>query len=110
MYSLTDIGAFKITDPVDTYVYEIVPCASGIAAISSDDSLRLLNPLALDGYPLNSIRTVNKEVTCLKAVNEVVEGDASVVVTAGRDGRVCLVDLRSGSRVGEVRSGEFLMF
>lgn len=110
MYSLNDIGAFKITDPADTYVYEIVPCASGIAAISSDDSLRLLNPLALNGYPLNSVRKVNKEITCLKAVNTAVEGDASVVVTAGRDGRVCLIDLRTGTKVGEVRSGESLRF
>lgn len=101
MYSLSCISEFKITTPENTYVYNIIPCASGIAAISSDDSLRLLDPLALSGQPLNSIRRVNTDVTCLTAA------DGSVVATAGRDGRVCLVDLRTGERVGEVRSGEF---
>jgi len=32
-----------------------------------------------------------------------------VVCTAGRDGRVCLWDVRSGEKVGEVRSGELFM-
>lgn len=56
---------------------------------------------------MNSVRKVNEEVTCLKALNAEREGDASVVATAGRDGWVRLVDLRSGGKVGEVRSGEF---
>lgn len=33
-------------------------------------------------------------------------GDAAIVATAGRDGRVCLLDPRSGGKIGEVRSGE----
>lgn len=55
---------------------------------------------------------VNKDVTCLKAFSSS-DGSGSggdVVCTAGRDGRVVLLDPRSGARVGEVRSGESFSF
>lgn len=106
MYTLNAVDSYRISEPADTYIYDIVPVAAGLAAISSDDSLRLLDPLALSGAPLNSIRRVNTDVTCLKAVNTTTECDALIVCTAGRDGRVCLLDPRSGSKVGEVRTGE----
>jgi len=51
---------------------------------------------------VNVVNGVNKDVTCLKAIGE---GDALLVATAGRDGRVCLVDPRGGGKIGEVRSG-----
>ncbi|KAF4632481.1 hypothetical protein G7Y89_g5643 [Cudoniella acicularis] len=106
MYTLDAISAFHVSSPENTYIYDIVPVSGGLAAISSDDSLRVLNPLALNGEPINSVRRVNTDVTCLKAVNSSVEGDAVVVCTAGRDGRVCLVDVRTGSRVAEVRTDQ----
>jgi hypothetical protein len=105
MYTLDNVDFFQISDPTNTYIYDIVPVAAGLAAISSDDSLRLLNPLALNGTPLNSIRRVNTDVTCLKAVNTTAEGDALIVCTAGRDGRVCLLDPRTSAKIGEVRTG-----
>lgn len=106
MYNLNTISSFHVTDPADTYIYDIVPVAGGLASISSDDSLRLLDPLALNAGPVNSIRRVNTDVTCLKALSTGAEGDALIVATAGRDGKVCLWDPRSGGKVGEVRSGE----
>lgn len=106
MYTLNAADSLHISEPAGTYIYDIVPVAAGVAAISSDDSFRLLDPLALNGTPLNSIRRVNTDITCLKAVNTSTEGDTLVVCTAGRDGRVCLLDLRTGSKVGEVRTGE----
>ena len=104
MYNLHCTNTFAISDPPNTYIYDIVPCAGGLAAISSDDSLRLLDLLALNSAPLNSIRRVNTDVTCLRALGD---ENAEVVATAGRDGRVCLLDPRSGVKVGEVRSGRF---
>jgi hypothetical protein len=104
MYTLNCVDSFQITDPADTYIYDLVPVAAGLVTISSDDTLRLLDPLALNGTPLNSIRRVNTDVTCLKALGG--EGDALIVCTAGRDGRVCLMDPRSGAKIGQVRSGE----
>jgi hypothetical protein len=111
MYTLETVDSFQISDPTDTYIYDIVLVAAGLAAISSDDSLRLLDPLALNGTPLNSIPRVNTDVTCLKAVNTTTEGDALIICTAGRNGRVCLLDPRTGAKVGEVRSGglDFLL-
>lgn len=106
MYALSEVHSFEISEPANTYVYDIVPVAAGLAVISSDDSLRLLDPLALSGTPLNSIRRVNSDVTCLKAINTSTEGDATIVCTAGRDGRVCLLDPRTATKAGEVRTGE----
>jgi SEL1 protein len=107
MYTLDAVDSFQITDPADSYIYDVVPVAGGLAIISSDDILRLLDPLNLSGPPLNSVRRVNTDVTCLKSLGEI--GDAqSIVATSGRDGKVNLVDLRSagGGRVGSVSSGE----
>ena len=110
MYTLDAVETFRISEPADTYIYDIVPVAAGLAVISSDDSLRLLDPLALNGPPLNSVRRVNTDVTCLKALNASTEGDALIVCTAGRDGRVCLMDPRSGAKVEEVGTSAFEFF
>jgi hypothetical protein len=109
MYTLNAVDSFQISEPKDTYIYDIVSIAGGLAAISSDDSLRLFDPLALSGAPLNSIRQVNADVTCLKAINSSTEADALIVCTAGRDGKVCLLDPKSGARIGEVRTGGLLL-
>ncbi len=109
MYTLNTVDSFQIPGPKDTYIYDIVSVAGGLAAISSDDSLRLFDPLALSGAPLNSIRQVNTDVTCLKAIDSLTEADALIVCTAGRDGKVCLLDPRSGARIGEVRTGGLLL-
>ena len=101
MYTLSEINSFRAPN-ADTYIYDIIPVSSGIASISSDDVLRLLDPLVVNGQPITSIRNFNKDVTCLERC-----GDGDVVCTGGRDGRVLLTDLRSGNRIGEVRSGEF---
>jgi hypothetical protein len=106
MYTLDAVDAFHVSEPAETYIYDIVPVAAGLAAISSDDNFRLLDPLALNGRPINSVRGNNTDVTCLKAVESSAGGDAQVVCTAGRDGRVCLIDPRSGAKVAETRTGE----
>lgn len=107
MYTLEAVDAFHISTPPDTYIYDIVPVAGGLAAISSDDSLRLLDPLALNGAPINSVRKVNTDVTCLRALGG---DDAVVVCTAGRDGTVRVLDPRSGGVVGEVKSGKYFLY
>lgn len=102
MYSLNTISSFQIVRPESTYVYDIVAMAGGLAVISSDDSLRLLDPLALNAGPVKEIHDVQKGVTCLQAIAQ-----NNIVATAGRDGRACLWDPRAGDKVGEVQSGEF---
>ena len=105
MYILNTSSSFQITSPANTYIYDIVSIGSHVAAISSDDSLRILNPLALNGAPLSTVKKANADITCLNALET--EGGGVVVCTAGRDGLVNLRDLRSGDEVvGSVRSGE----
>jgi len=108
MYLLNVTSAFHIPSPTGTYVYDIVPisASSALAAISSDDCLRILDSSTLQVKSL--IKNSGKEVTCLKSFGG--EGD-SVIAVGGRDGKVGLWDFRlgSGSKVGEVRSGEFVL-
>ena len=105
MYTFNTVDSFHISEPRDTYIYDIVPVAAGLATISSDDSLRLLDLQSLSGPPKNSVRRINTDVTCLKAFSAT-GGDAELVCTAGRDGRICIVDPRSGGMVGEVGTGK----
>lgn len=104
MYNLNTTSSFRVASPAETYVYDVVPVAAGLAAISSDDSLRLLDPLALNAGPVNEIKNVHVNVTCLKVLCVGGEGDAPIVCTAGRDGRVALWDPRIGAKVEEVMS------
>lgn len=106
MYQLTCVETFHVDNPENTYIYDIVPVGKLLASISSDDSLRILDPLNLSNGPVNSIRKVHTDITCIKKLRD--DGEATVVCTAGRDGVACLVDLRSNSVVGKVKSGMFL--
>ncbi|KAM3069254.1 hypothetical protein ACMFMG_010765 [Clarireedia jacksonii] len=103
MYKFFASDIFEVKSPEGTYIYDILPIGAGLASISSDDCLRLLDPLSLDAQPLNTFKEVNTDVTC---VNTIGEGDTCIILTAGRDGKVCLLDPRSGVKVGEVRSDQ----
>lgn len=102
MYTLEAYEAFRIDKPQETYIYEILPLGEGVATISSDDSLRLFDPLALHS-PVNVIKSVNHEVTCISAFEN---NGGLMVCTAGRDGRIGIVDPRTGTKVGELATGE----
>jgi SEL1 protein len=101
MYTLDNEGTFRVEQPSETYIYQIEPVADGLAAISSDNCLRLLDPLVLSGPVLHSIPHIHQEVTSLKALDE----GASIVCTAGRDGLVNIFDFRQRSKVVEMRTG-----
>lgn len=105
MYSLSTTSSFHVSDPQSTYIYDIIPVSGGLAAISSDDSLRFFDPTNLDAGPVSSVRRVNTDVTCVKALGRGESGDEWIVCTAGRDGRVAMLDPRTGAKVGEVASG-----
>jgi WD repeat-containing protein 89 len=100
MYTLEVTGAFRIDQPQGTYIYHLEPVADEIAAISSDDCLRLVNPTSLHGPALKVIPKVHAEVTCLKAL----EGQNFIVCTAGRDGRINIWDLRGNANVAELKT------
>lgn len=76
--------------PANSYIYTLVPTSRGLAAISSDDSLRLFDSSSPSSQPL-TWSNVNTSVTCLKGF------DNNVVATAGRDGLVKFWDVREKS-------------
>lgn len=103
MYTFNVIDAFTISDPPGTYIYDIAPVSSGIAIISSDDKIRLLDPLALSKPALSTIERKNAQFTSLTVLDE----GNSVICTGGRDGSIRAFDLKSGKRVLEVKSGQY---
>lgn len=94
--------------PPDSYIYKLQPVNTGalIAAISSDDSLRVfdLGTLAKQSTavvgPDNALKGVHTGVTCLEAFGAQQE---HCVLTAGRDGAVRGWDLRSGRKILELK-------
>lgn len=94
--------------PPDSYIYKLLCANTGalIAAISSDDSLRVfdLGTLAKQSTavvgPDNALKDVHTGVTCLEAFGAQQE---HCVLTAGRDGAVRGWDLRSGKRILELK-------
>lgn len=100
MYYLNPTDNFQITTPTDTYIYDIITTASGLAVLSSDDSLRILDPLALNRCT-KILKDVGDRVTCLAAL----EMD-NVVSVAGRNGNIQIWDLRTGDVAGSVTAGE----
>jgi WD40 repeat protein len=107
MYTLEATQAFRIDNPPEkTYIYHIEPVADEIAVISSDNCLRLINPVSLQGPAVNVIPKVHADVTCLKAL----DGQSGIVCTAGRDGQVNIWDLRGKTKVAELKTGMLAIF
>lgn len=105
MYELNNVDSFTISAAQDIYIYDIVLIASGLITISSDDTLRLFDPQALSG-PLLSVFSDVTDVTCVEAITTTVKSNATTVCTAGRDGKLRLIDARSGTQTAEIRTGE----
>ena len=102
MYTLDATDSCEITKPKSTYIYDIIEVADGIVSISSDNSLRLIDPRSLSTEPLYTLPKLHTEVTCVKAL----DADNSIVCTAGRDGKVRITDLRQRSRIAELSSSK----
>jgi WD40 repeat protein len=102
MYFLNATANFGIDQPSNTYIFDIVPLSDYIAAISSDDCLRLIDPLALSGAPVSLFEGVHSGITSLKSL----DSQNSVVCMSGRDGQVNIFDFRAKARVAELRVGK----
>lgn len=86
---------------LDTYVYEVIPFGDRLVSISSDDSLRLVEPQTLQYIP--DCTSVHDGVTCLKAIQ------GRGVLTAGRNGVVKCTDLRTNTTAQEISKGTSLI-
>lgn len=73
----------SISLPAGSYIYSVIPVKGSnlIATISSDDSLRIVDPTALRLVSNCASGKVHEYVTCLKNL----DANAGILVTAGRD-------------------------
>ena len=83
------------------YIYSILPVHSALAAISSDDSLRLFDPQSLNAVPKAVFRRVHEGVTGLARFDE----SGHTIATCGRDGLIKCWDTRNGKNVLEFGKG-----
>lgn len=114
MTSATAVTSSNVGLPANSYIYKVISTATrqdpltyskldSLAIISSDDSLRFLDPSTLNILPNGIIKNVNDKVTCLERANDV---PSNVVATAGRDGYVRFWDKRTQQNALEIESRE----
>ena len=110
----TQIASSNAGLPPNSYIYNIISTAprqdpltysksDQLAIISSDDSLRFLDPATLDVLP-GGLRRANDKVTCLERAND---APSTVVATAGRDGLIRFWDNRSRQKALEIESRKY---
>lgn len=91
MHPLHPLASTSLSTPAGTYIYTLTRATpSLLAAISSDDSLRLFSPTTLDLQ--HTLQHTHTGTTCLARISE------HVLATAGRDGAVRVWDVRAGDR------------
>lgn len=88
--------------PVDSYIYKIAYVNGVLAAISSDDSLRLIDIHTLREIAGGVLKNVHVGVTCLQPSDH----DPSSLLTAGRDAVVQQYDLRIGQKTMKFSDGQ----
>lgn len=88
--------------PTKSYIYRIVPVGSWLAAISSDDSLRIIDPSTLQELSDGVVNNVHTGVTCLESIGN----DHNSILTAGRDAVIRCWDLRSRKKTAEFSDGK----
>ena len=93
MYALSCTDGFKYPGSEPTYITDIIPVSAGLAAVGSDQSLSIFNPLRLDQGPLKKVQTNHGNISCAEAFSV----GNSVVATAGENGTVLLWDMRTGT-------------
>ncbi|KAK4691429.1 hypothetical protein P7C71_g5569, partial [Lecanoromycetidae sp. Uapishka_2] len=96
------ITTSSLSLPANSYIYRIVPVGSRLAAISSDDSLRIIDPATLQVLSNGIVEGVHAGVTCLENINS----DHNSILTGGRDATIRCWDLRSGKKSAEFSYGK----
>lgn len=90
--------------PTGSYIYKLIHTSqnAALAAISSDDSLRVFNPEQLQLQASGIFHKTHEGVTCL----EPFDADPHCILTAGRDGAARCWDLRSQRETFGVKDGK----
>lgn len=102
MYSLAPAGGYQFDGNPSPFVFEILQTSSGLAAITDNGILSILDPFALRRGPINSISTRH---SAIKLLRDYQAQECSTVCTAAEDGRICIWDLRQGSQVAQLSDG-----
>jgi WD40 repeat protein len=98
MTTLTPSHTSNLSLPSNTYIYKILPTGprtaspTSLSILSSDDSVRFLDPSTLSLLPDGVLKKVHHSVTCLEPSNDAA---GNIIATAGRDGLVKFWDSRS---------------
>jgi WD40 repeat protein len=111
MAPMTQLLSSNLGLPPNSYIYKVLSTSprqdsltytlsDTLAVISSDDSLRLLDPATLDLLPDGFVK-VNTSVTCLERVDDAA---SNLIATAGRDGLVNFWDKRSKKKALGIQS------
>lgn len=90
MYELVGADEYQYSGAQVPYVLDLIPLASGLAAISSDGRLSLFDPLRVGSGPKRTYQTSHGNLTTAKAL----DAAGCVLATAGENGTVSLWDLR----------------
>jgi WD40 repeat protein len=90
MYMLTCSDGYQYRDPGGVYVLDVIPCGSGLAAISSNQTISLFNPLFINEGPVKVIRTNHGNLSTARVYN----AGESIIATTGENGSISLWDLR----------------
>lgn len=100
MKTATLLSESSLSLPANSYIYKILHTNqnAALAAISSDDSLRIFDPEKLQLEAGGIFDKTHEGVTCL----ETFDADPHCVLTAGRDAAGRCWDLRSGMKTFEV--------
>ncbi|KAF1994246.1 WD40 repeat-like protein [Amniculicola lignicola CBS 123094] len=112
MAPLTETLSSNLNLPPNSYIYKIISTAprqdfhtysstDQFAVISSDDSLRFLDPATLKVLPDGILQQVNGSITCLERVDD---STSNLVATAGRDGLIKYWDKRSRTTALTIQS------
>ncbi|KAB5578681.1 WD40-repeat-containing domain protein [Coniochaeta sp. 2T2.1] len=90
MFLLNCADGYQYRGEEGIYVLDLIPLASGLAAIASDQTLSLFDPSRLSTGPSNRIRTDHGNLAVARAYSAA----DSIVATTGENGVVNLWDLR----------------
>lgn len=97
MYALANVDCHRFGRGDSVYVTEIARTAAGLAAISTDNTLSLLDPSRLSDGPVVSWQTEHgAKLTALRVL------DGGMACTAGEDGTVAVWDLKVKGKAARV--------
>jgi WD repeat-containing protein 89 len=99
MLAFRPVASSSLSLPSGSYIYSLAAALPGLslAAISSDDSLRLFDVRSLQVVSVTAGSTHENGVTTLTEYTSGVGTERGLLVTGGRDGKVRLWDVRSAS-------------